>query len=384
MDAIRPLLVFGTRPETIKMAPLIRECQSRSQIEPVLCSTGQHREMLVPLLEYFGVEPDYELDLMRPNQSLSGLTSRCLEGLDATVQKSSPDCVVAQGDTTTVMAASIVAFYHRLPFVHVEAGLRTHDIHSPWPEEFNRQVASITTAIHCAPTEQSAQNLREEGHPEESIHVVGNTVIDSLLWTISRERQRSSVWESKYESLGDRRVVLITGHRRENFGQGFESICQAIVTLANDFPDVEFVYPVHLNPNVREPVFRVLGSVSNVHLIEPAPYPEFSWLMDRSTIIITDSGGVQEEAPSLKKPVVVMRETTERMEAVDAGAVCLAGTSARAIVDAANELLTSSTAYSRSQIDVNPYGDGHASHRIVDLIQAFILDRATHMVKDAA
>lgn len=372
MEAIRPLLVFGTRPETIKMAPVIRECQSRAGIDPILCSTGQHREMLIPLLEYFEIEPDVQLDLMRPNQSLSGLTSRCLDGLDSTIQEHKPDCVVAQGDTTTVMAASIAAFYHRLPFVHVEAGLRTHDINSPWPEEFNRRVASLTTAIHCAPTEQSAKNLLAEGIRKESIHVTGNTVIDALLWTIDRERQRSDKWERKYEMLGDRRMVLITGHRRESFGGGFESICRAIHELSQAFSDVEFVYPVHLNPNVREPVFRLLGGAENTHLVDPAPYPEFAWLMDRSTLIVTDSGGVQEEAPSLHKPVVVMRESTERQEAVDAGAVRLVGTSTSAIVQAAAEFLTDQVAYSAAQIETNPYGDGNAASRITNLLQTAI------------
>lgn len=374
MDAIRPLLIFGTRPETIKMAPVIRECQARAGVDPIVCSTGQHREMLIPLLEYFDIEPDIQLDLMRPNQTLSGLTARCLEGLDETIQKTKPDCVVAQGDTTTVMAASVVSFYHQLPFVHVEAGLRTRDIKSPWPEEFNRRVASLTAAIHCAPTQQSAQNLIDEGIPDSSVYVTGNTVVDALLWTIGRERSRSGEWQQKYHMLGDRRVVLVTGHRRESFGEGFESICRALKALSRDFSDVEFVYPVHLNPNVRKPVFRLLGGAENIHLIEPVPYPEFAWLMDRSTLIVTDSGGVQEEAPSLRKPVIVMRQTTERQEAVDSGAARLVGTDPSVIARALTDLLTNPVAYAAAQANANPYGDGKSAQRVTDAVLSIRTD----------
>jgi len=291
-----------------------------------------------------------------------------VERLDETLEKYQPDCVVAQGDTTSVLAASMTAFYRKIPFVHVEAGLRTGDMYSPWPEEYNRRVAGLTAAIHCAPTQRSADNLLKEGTDPDTVHVTGNTVIDALLWAVSRERSRDEVWREKYAMLEDRRMVLITGHRRENFGEKFESVCEAIAELATEFSDAEFVYPVHLNPQVREPVFRLLGNFSNIHLVEPAIYPEFVWLMDRSTLILTDSGGVQEEAPSLKKPVLVMRDNTERPEAVDAGAVQLVGTDRDRIVQAAQQLLTNEQVYASRQIDQNPYGDGTSANKIVELI----------------
>jgi len=362
-------LIFGTRPEAIKMAPVVHECLRRSEvIETVVCLTGQHREMLDQVTEYFGVAADADLQLMRPNQSLAELTARCVTGIDEMITRFEPHCVVAQGDTTTVMAASLAAFYRRVPVVHVEAGLRTGNLDAPWPEELNRRVTSIITALHCAPTTGAAENLTREAVLAESIHVTGNTVVDALLWTLKRERDQSAQWQEKYAMLGDRRMVLITGHRRENFGTGFENICQAIATLARKFTDVEFLYPVHLNPNVQQPVREALGELSNVHLTEPAPYPEFVWLMDRSTLILSDSGGVQEEAPSLKKPLLVMRDTTERPEAVDAGAVELVGTSAERIVSRTAALLSDDEGYRRHQIDHNPYGDGHAAKRIVDLM----------------
>ena len=266
------------------------------------------------------------------------------------------------------MAAALTAFYRHVPFVHVEAGLRTGDLQAPWPEELNRRIASLVTTLHFPPTERAAENLRLEGVPEAQIHITGNTVIDALLWTVKRERGNETRWSDKYAMLNSRRMVLITGHRRENFGAGFQNICQAIATLAERFDDVEFVYPVHLNPNVRGPVHSILGGRSNIHLVEPAPYPEFVWLMDRSTVILTDSGGVQEEAPSLRKPILVMRETTERPEAVAAGAVELVGTSVAAMVDGITRLLTDPAEYARRQIDVNPYGDGRAAERIVDIM----------------
>ncbi len=370
MNPLRPLLIVGTRPEAIKMAPVVQECQRAGDIEPIVCFTGQHREMLAQVAEYFDLESDLDLALMRDGQTLAGITARCLEGLDAALQQYDPDCIVAQGDTTTVMAASVAAFYRQVPFVHVEAGLRTDNLQSPWPEEFNRRVASLATSLHCAPTRRAADNLLAEGFDPATIHITGNTVIDALLWTVDRERRRDEVWRSKYAMLDDRRMVLITGHRRENFGGGIQAICHAIRTLAARFPDTEFVYPVHLNPNVREPVFGLLGDHPNVHLVEPAPYPEFVWLMHRADLILTDSGGVQEEAPSLKKPVLVMRETTERQEAVDAGAVRLVGTSQAAIVQTTIELLTQPLAYANCQIDQNPHGDGKAAQRIVHLLRS--------------
>jgi UDP-N-acetylglucosamine 2-epimerase (non-hydrolysing) len=266
------------------------------------------------------------------------------------------------------MAASLVSFFHRLPLVHVEAGLRTGNLQAPWPEELNRRITGITAALHCAPTTRAASNLLAEGVDPATVHITGNTVIDALLWSVQRERASDRQWREKYARLGDRRMVLITGHRRENFGQGFQDICGAISQLADAHADVQFVYPVHLNPNVRGPVFKILGGKKNVHLVEPAPYSEFVWLMDRSTIILTDSGGVQEEAPSLKKPILVMREITERPEAVEAGAVELVGTSPARIVAQVSLLLNDADEYARRQIDQNPYGDGKAAERIVQLI----------------
>jgi UDP-N-acetylglucosamine 2-epimerase (non-hydrolysing) len=374
-NRLRALLIFGTRPEAIKMAPLVHECCRRDdEFETIVCLTGQHREMLDQVTAYFGIRADRDLAIMAPDQTLAGVTARCLTGLDAALADYQPHCVVAQGDTTTVMAAALAAFYRRVPFVHVEAGLRTGNLMAPWPEELNRRIAGLATTLHCAPTEGAAENLLREGVAPNSVHVTGNTVIDALLWTVARERRNDRPWREKYAPLGNRRMVLITGHRRENFGDGMEQMCTAILTLARRFPEVAFLYPVHLNPHVREPVGRLLASQGNIHLCEPAPYPEFVWLMDRSALILTDSGGVQEEAPSLRKPVLVMRETTERPEALEAGAVELVGTDVFRIVDRVSLLLTDPAAYSRHQIDRNPYGDGCAAERIAQLM----LDRAWH------
>lgn len=369
MTRFRPLLIFGTRPEAIKMAPVVRECRRRAdRIEAVVCLTGQHREMLAQVTDYFDIRADVSLDLMRPNQSLARLTARCIEHLDEVITRYTPDCVVAQGDTTSVMAAAMVAFYRRTPFVHVEAGLRTGNLQAPWPEEMNRRFADMVASLHCAPTQRAADALLGEGVPEDRVFVTGNTVIDALLQTLQRERSDGAAWNDKYGMLGDSRMVLITGHRRENFGAGFENICTAIAALAKKFADCQFVYPVHLNPNVQEPVRRRLGGLENVHLAPPASYPEFVWLMDRATLILTDSGGVQEEAPSLRKPVLVMRETTERPEAIESGAARLVGTSAETITQTASLLLEDPQEYARWQVDRNPYGDGHAAQRIVDLM----------------
>ncbi|NLF10118.1 MAG: UDP-N-acetylglucosamine 2-epimerase (non-hydrolyzing) [Pirellulaceae bacterium] len=369
MRKLRALLTFGTRPEAVKMAPVVHECLRQAErIETIVCLTGQHREMLDQVTGYFGIEADCDLALMTPNQTLADVTARCLTGLDAVLAERRPDCLVAQGDTTTVMAAALAAFYRRIPFVHVEAGLRTGNLQAPWPEELNRRIAGLAAALHCAPTGRAADNLLREGVAPKTVRVTGNTVIDALLWTVERERGRDRPWREKYAPLGDRRMVLITGHRRENFGGGMEQICAAVARLAAKFPAVEFLYPVHLNPRVREPVGRLLAGLPNVRLREPAPYPEFVWLMDRSTLILTDSGGVQEEAPSLRKPVLVMRETTERPEAVEAGAVELVGTDARRIVDRASMLLDDPAAYRARQIDRSPYGDGRAAERIVALM----------------
>ena len=368
MSRLRTLLIFGTRPEAIKLAPVVQACSQSPQIELFVCLTGQHREMLSQVVDYFQIPVDADLKLMQPDQTLSSLTARCVEGIDQLITRFAPNCIVAQGDTTTVMAAAMVAFYRRTAYVHVEAGLRTGNLQAPWPEEFNRRVASIVTNLHCAPTSRSAENLLREGVDPSTVHVTGNTVIDALLWATHREREHADVWRNKYSFLGNRRLVLITGHRRENFGSGFDNICRAIATLAKQFPDVAFLYPVHLNPNVKQPVHRLLGGLPNVHLHEPVPYPEFVWLMDRSTLILTDSGGVQEEAPTLRKPVLVMRETTERPEAVEAGAVELVGTSFDRIVSQTALLLSDQGEYVRRQIDHNPYGDGKSAPRIVDLM----------------
>ena len=366
--SVRTLLVFGTRPEAIKMAPVVQACHSHADIEPVVCVTGQHKEMLQQVTDYFEITPDIDLELMRANQTLAGLTSRCVERMDEVLQQQKPDCAVAQGDTTTVMATALAAFYRHIPFVHVEAGLRTGNLQAPWPEEMNRRVAGIVAALHCAPTQRSANNLLSEGTPAANVHVTGNTVIDALLWTVQRERKATSTWQEKHPYLDGARSVLITGHRRENFGGGFQDICRAISELAGRFPDVQFVYPVHLNPNVQQPVHELLGQLDNVHLIPPVAYPQFVWLMDQCTLILTDSGGVQEEAPSVKKPVLVMRETTERPEALDAGAVELVGTDANKIIDRVSGLLSDDDDYQRHVIEENPYGDGQAAARIADLI----------------
>jgi UDP-N-acetylglucosamine 2-epimerase (non-hydrolysing) len=364
---LRPLVVFGTRPEAIKLCPVIIECQKRpNEIAPIICSTGQHREMLAQVLGYFGITPDIDLGLMKPGQTLTGLTAMCLEAVDKVIQAQQPDCVVVQGDTTTVMAAAMVAFYHRVPIVHVEAGLRTGDLTAPWPEEFNRRVAGIVTDLHCAPTERSANALRREFVPEEKIRVTGNTVIDALMHTVEKERGHSSQWGQKYPAALADSVVLITGHRRENFGGGLAEICAAIAELAAAHPQTEFIYPVHLNPNVKGPVHERLGGLDNVHLVPPADYPEFVWLMDRASVVLTDSGGVQEEAPSLGSAVLVTREKTERPEAVEAGLAELVGTNRELIVRRVSECLAQRKGGSGAAIINNPYGDGKSSARIVD------------------
>lgn len=370
MPKLRLLLLFGTRPEAVKMAPVVHECRRRQEaIEPIVVAAGQHRELLEPAIEYFELRPDRRLDAMRPGQSLAELTSASLLAVDALLAELRPDCLVVQGDTTTVMAASLAAFYRSVPLAHVEAGLRTRNLRAPWPEELNRRVASISTAVHFAPTRRAAEALLAEGVPAASVHITGNTVVDALLWTLERERGHSDHWERKHAMLGPRRLVLITGHRRESFGAGLQQVCAAIAQLSERFPDVQFIYPVHLNPNVLLPVRRMLSGRPNIHLAEPASYPEFVWLMCRATLIITDSGGVQEEAPSLRKPVLVTRETTERPEAVEAGAAVLVGTSSQAIVEHAARLLTDPAEYARRQATANPYGDGQAAKRIVDVLE---------------
>ncbi|QDV44826.1 UDP-N-acetylglucosamine 2-epimerase [Stieleria neptunia] len=364
---LRPLIVFGTRPEAIKLAPVVRECQSRpDQIAPIVCSTGQHREMLAQVLGYFSITPDIDLGLMQPGQTLTQLTARCLEAVDRVVGEQDPDCIVIQGDTTTVMASAIVAFYHRLPVVHVEAGLRTGDLMAPWPEEFNRRVTGIVTNLHCAPTTRSESALLAEGVPQNFIRVTGNTVIDALLHSVAKERADDTRWRQKYPMAMADRVVLVTGHRRENFGGGLQQICAALAQLAASHPETQFIYPVHMNPNVMGPVHELLGASTNIHLVPPADYPEFVWLMDRATLVITDSGGVQEEAPSLGSAVLVTRTKTERPEAVEAGLAELVGTDRDRIIRRASDLLAQPKRSRGANVIDNPYGDGNASKRIVD------------------
>ena len=367
MSAFRMLCVFGTRPEAIKMAPVVLAAQRHVKVKPIVCLTGQHREMLDQVVKYFALPVDRDLNLMQLNQTLSDLTARCLQMLSVTIAETKPDCVVGQGDTTTALCASIAAFYARIPFVHVEAGLRTDSIDSPFPEEFNRRVCSLTTALHCAPTETARQNLLCEGYATDSVIVTGNTVLDALKLSVQQERLNSFMWIQKHPDIAGRPMVLITAHRRENHGDGIRNLCTAIGRLADMFPKVQFVYPVHLNPNIRGPVHEMLSDRRNVHLIPPADYPEFIWLMDQSRLILSDSGGVQEEAPSLHKPVLVTRDSTERPEALAVGATKLIGTNPDRVVAEVCELLTNRDAYAAMQVDVNPYGDGRAAERIVDL-----------------
>lgn len=370
---MRVLSIFGTRPEAIKMAPVVATLGSDERFDARVCVTAQHRQMLDQVLELFSIRPDFDLDLMQPGQDLTDVTSRVLLGLRGVFAEWCPDIVLVHGDTTTTMAASLAAYYQRIPVGHVEAGLRTGNIYSPWPEEMNRKIAGAISAVHFAPTETSMNNLLREGIAPEAICVTGNTVIDALLDVDQRLRTDSLLGErfaAQFDFLDPaRKLILVTGHRRENFGSGFESICLALAELARR-PDVQIVYPVHLNPNVQEPVRRILGEVGNVHLIPPQDYLPFVYLMGRSYLILTDSGGVQEEAPSLGKPVLVMRDTTERPEAVTAGTVRLVGTDSALIVSEAQRLLDDVVAYDAMSRAHNPYGDGKASARILErLIQ---------------
>lgn len=371
-------IIFGTRPEAIKLAPLILKFKQKADIDCRVCVTAQHRQMLDQVLEVFDIVPDTDLNLMMPNQTLGGLTSRAIDAIDHYLATEKPDVVLVQGDTTTVLCAALAAFYHRIPVAHVEAGLRTGNMQSPWPEEANRVLTTRLAKWYFAPTEVNRKNLLHEGVPDKDILVTGNTVIDALFLALEKIKnvppEIEGVPDRSLELLGDRKMVLITGHRRENFGDGFEHICHAIAELANRFPDVHFVYPVHLNPNVREPVQRILGKATgnNIHLIAPQSYLPFVALMNRAYLILTDSGGVQEEAPSLGKPVLVMRDTTERPEAVTAGTVKLVGTSQDAIIAEATRLLTDQVAYFAMTRAHNPYGDGKAANRICDFLTSEI------------
>ena len=365
----RVAFIFGTRPEAIKLCPIILAMKKSSDLVSHVCVTGQHRHMLDQILEAFGVVPDIDLQLMEPNQTLASLTARGITAIDTYLRQYKPDMILVQGDTTSVLCASIAAFYNRIPVGHVEAGLRTWNKFSPYPEEINRVLASHIADYHFAPTEQSRKNLINEGINQSKIYVTGNTVIDALYIAVNKVKESPpeipGLSTELINSLATKSMVLITGHRRENFGDGFESICKAISVLASKFQNTEFIYPVHLNPNVREPVFRLLSDMKNVHLIEPLSYLPFVALMSRATVILTDSGGVQEEAPSLGKPVLVMRDTTERPEAVDAGTVKLVGTDTDMIVENVSILLTDKNAYETMAKAVNPYGDGKATSRIL-------------------
>ena len=367
------LLVFGTRPEAIKMAPLVKALQKDTEhFETRVCVTAQHRQMLDQVLEVFGITPEYDLNIMAPNQDLYDITAKVLLGLRKVLKDFRPDTVLVHGDTTTSMAASLAAFYMQIPVGHVEAGLRTYNMLSPSPEEMNRQVTDRICTYYFAPTEQSRANLLQENIDAKKIFITGNTVIDALLMAVDiisttagvKEKMAKELQEKGY-TVGDREYILVTGHRRENFGDGFLHICKAIKELAALHPEMDIVYPVHLNPNVQKPVYELLSGLSNVYLISPLDYLPFIYAMQHSTLLLTDSGGVQEEAPSLGKPVLVMRDTTERPEAVEAGTVRLVGTNAEAIVSNVTALLLDKEMYKRMSETHNPYGDGQACERII-------------------
>jgi UDP-N-acetylglucosamine 2-epimerase (non-hydrolysing) len=364
------LCVFGTRPEAIKMAPLVKALESDPRFDARVCVTAQHREMLDQVLELFDIRPDYDLDLMKHKQTLNDVTSKILLQMKPVLTEFKPDVVLVHGDTATTFATSLAAYYEQIAVGHVEAGLRTGNIYSPWPEEANRKLTGAITTYHFAPTKESAQNLLNENHDEKTITITGNTVIDALLLVRDKLKNDKAIMQrmkAKFNYLDEnKKLILVTGHRRENFGQGFENICQALANTAKKYPNVEILYPVHLNPAVQEPVNRLLSNIDNIKLIDPQQYLEFVYLMDRSNIILTDSGGIQEEAPSLGKPVLVMRDTTERPEAVAAGTVKLVGTNVEKICSELDTLLTNEDAYKAMSFAHNPYGDGKACQRIAD------------------
>lgn len=379
------MLVFGTRPEAIKMAPLVKAFQAKNdEFETIVCVTGQHREMLDQVLHLFDIKPDFDLNIMKQGQDLYDITSRVLLGMRDVFKVCKPDILFVHGDTTTSTAAALAGFYQQIPVAHVEAGLRTNDIYSPWPEEMNRQITGRIATYNLSPTQLSRQNLLKENVDENKITVTGNTVIDALHWVTAKIKSdkklddnlsldlKSKGYDTK-RLVGNKRLILITGHRRENFGDGFLHICHAIQDLAKKFPEVDFVYPMHLNPNVRKPIHQVFGedlnNLGNIFFIEPLEYLPFVFLMEKSDIVLTDSGGIQEEAPGLGKPVLVMRNTTERPEAVDAGTVKLVGTDYDAIVDNVSKLLTDRNLYNKMSKATNPYGDGKACERIIRYIE---------------
>ena len=370
------LLVFGTRPEAIKMAPLVKAFEKEKNIISKVCVTAQHREMLDQVLDMFDIKPDYDLNIMKAGQDLFDVTTNVLLGLKDVLNDFNPDVVLVHGDTTTTSASSLAAFYNKIKVGHVEAGLRTGDIYSPWPEEANRQITGVLANYHFAPTTTSENNLLKENKNPNDIIVTGNTVIDALFLALDKIEKNTNLKSkivdsinSQYKLQDNKKIILVTGHRRENFGQGFVNICEALKTLAINNPNIDIVYPVHLNPNVQKPVNEILSNTPNVYLIEPLQYEQFIYMMNKSYFIITDSGGVQEEAPSLGKPVLVMRDTTERPEAVDAGTVKLVGTNKEVIIKEAQKLLDNKEEYEKMSKAHNPYGDGKACERIVNFIK---------------
>jgi len=370
---MRALFVVGTRPEVIKVAPVILECRTRPDIETIVCSTGQHRQMLDQAFGSFDITPDIDLGLMTANQSLTDLSAAALTALGGVFESQNPDAVIVQGDTTTAMIGALAAYYHRIPIVHIEAGLRTWDRFNPFPEEGNRAIIDQIADYCMAPTSGSQKNLLKTGVGQERITVTGNTAVDAILG-MAEKVSGNAAPESLPAEIGQSiangvRTIVVTGHRRESFGKDFESICRALKRIVDENPDTQIVYPVHLNPNVREPVFRILKDEERVHLVDPLPYSEFVWLLANSFIVLTDSGGIQEEVPSLNKPILVMRSVTERPEGVDASCSKLVGVDENTIVENINELLTDESAYARMIKADNPYGDGNASKRIADVIQ---------------
>lgn len=367
MNKLKVMTVFGTRPEAIKMAPLVLELQKRDEIESIVCLTAQHRQMLDMVMDMFGISADYDLNIMKERQTLAGITTRALSGLDDVMREAKPDVVLVHGDTTTTLAGSMAAFYNQIKVGHVEAGLRTYDKYSPFPEEMNRRITGVVADFHFSPTISNKQNLLRETIDESKIYITGNTVIDAINYTVKED------YKFKDEKLANidyknRRVILVTAHRRENLGKPLENICGAIKRLADEFKDTEIIYPVHLNPAVRETAFKILGDTDNIHLIEPLDVDELHNLMSRCFMVMTDSGGLQEEAPALGKPVLVLRQETERPEAIAAGTAKLAGTNGETVYNLAKELLTNETEYSKMAHAVNPYGDGRASERIADAL----------------
>jgi len=366
-------IIFGTRPEAIKLAPVILELKRNTSFNIDVCVTAQHRRMLDQVLEIFEIVPDHDLNIMKPDQTLAELTGNAISAIDSYLRTECPDLVLVQGDTTTVFAASLACFYHKIPIGHVEAGLRTHNKYSPFPEEINRVLTTRLSEIHFAPTSLSRDNLLQEGICPSKVHITGNTVIDSLFYVKDKVEITPPMIPGISEAILQKsnNNILITGHRRENFGSGFESMCKAIAQLAEKFTNHHFIYPVHLNPNVREPVFRLLGNKPNIHLIEPLDYLQFVYLMQSSHLILTDSGGIQEEAPSLGKPVLVMRDTTERPEGIAAGTVKLVGNATSKIVEEVSNLLNCSESYTKMATSTNPYGDGNSSKIICHLITEY-------------